>query len=204
MLEAVSAPVIRHGTSRAYAIIAWLACAFFAASFVWEGGVAELLRLGAYPLLVAAVAWAVFWRPGVILDEESVTVINVVRSVRLPYRAITEITTRWGLSLRTAHREVTAFSAPTRSLRRRSRLASRQATKAADDTASGARGEALRPGQQRIYGDTDSLAAAIRQRCAEEPDTAAPTPPATTRPNTAELMVVGIAGVLAALSYLLS
>ncbi|MDD9205938.1 PH domain-containing protein [Georgenia sp. 10Sc9-8] len=111
--------VVRHGASRAYAVVTWLIAAVFLGSFLLAGGPVELLRYGAHPLLLAALGWAVFWQPRVELEPQAVTVVNILRSVRVPYAAITEVGTQWGLRLHTVAGHHDAWATPTRALNRR-------------------------------------------------------------------------------------
>lgn len=111
--------VVRHGASRAYAVVTWLIAAVFLGSFLLGGGPLELLRYGAHPLLLAGLGWAVFWQPRVELDAQAVTLVNVLRTVRVPYAAITAVGAQWGLRLHTAAGHHDAWATPTRALNRR-------------------------------------------------------------------------------------
>lgn len=66
------------------------------------------------PLLagVGAVVHALFWRPSVEVDDEGVTVRNVVRDVRVPWSRLDAVETRYALTLTTGSRRITAWAAP--------------------------------------------------------------------------------------------
>ncbi len=184
---------VRHGSSQAYAVIAWLIAAVFLVSFAVVGSIGDLLRYGAHPLLLAALAWALFWQPAVTVGESTATLVNVVKSVTIPYTAITELTTRWGLGLRAGDKTYTAWSAPKKSLR----LGRKQREALEPD-------QAVARGESRIHGDADSLAEAITERLPVGAETATDGAGASIVINTRELAVVGGALTLSVLSVLLT
>lgn len=107
--------VVRHPSNRTYAVVVWVLAAVFAVSFLVDGGPGELVRLGVHPLAVAAIAWVVLWRPHVVLDDDAVTVANVLRSVRVPYRAVRAVGVRWGLRIEADGGRWDAWAVPARS-----------------------------------------------------------------------------------------
>ncbi|GGC91477.1 hypothetical protein GCM10011512_18200 [Tersicoccus solisilvae] len=62
--------------------------------------------------LFAAIGWAVLWRPAVTLDEQSIVVRNVFRTVTVPWAALIHVDTKYALTLVTPHQKVTALAAP--------------------------------------------------------------------------------------------
>jgi hypothetical protein len=72
-----------------------------------------------WPLLFFAVlVFALFWRPLISLDERGLTVVNVFRTVFLPWAALERIDTRYTLTLFTPTRKVPVWAAPGPSARR--------------------------------------------------------------------------------------
>lgn len=189
----ITSETVRHGSSQAYAVIAWLIAAVFLVSFAVVGSIGDLLRYGAHPLLLAAFAWVLFWEPAVTVGERSVTLVNVVKSVTIPYVAISAVTTRWGLGLRAGDKTYTAWSAPKKSLG-----LGRKRREAPEPDQAVARGES------RIHGDADSLAEAITERLPGGAETATDGAGVSTVVNTRELAVVGGALALSGLSLLLT
>lgn len=63
--------------------------------------------------LVSGLCWAVFWRPCVIVSDGGVRLVNVLRTIDLPWPAITAIEIRWALTLDTAFGRFAAWAAPT-------------------------------------------------------------------------------------------
>ena len=67
------------------------------------------------PLFVAgvvfglAVVWSLFVRPAVLLDEDGVTLRNVVRDVHLPWIRVTDVDFRWNLKVFAGDRAYTAW-----------------------------------------------------------------------------------------------
>ena len=50
--------------------------------------------------------WAVFWRPVVAVDDGGVRLVNVLRTIDLPWPSILAIDTKWALTLITVVRPV--------------------------------------------------------------------------------------------------
>lgn len=102
---------VRSSTYRAFAIAAWVLLAALAVALVASGAGDRLAALPTFAY-VAALAWAFLWRPHLVVDDEGATVVNPVVTVRVPYDALIEVSTRWALTLRTPHRSVAVFCAP--------------------------------------------------------------------------------------------
>ncbi len=62
--------------------------------------------------LVVALAWAVGWQPAVIVEDDAVTLRNIVRSHRIPLAAIQEVNTRFGLAIVADGQRYGAWAAP--------------------------------------------------------------------------------------------
>ncbi|MGO4690947.1 PH domain-containing protein [Glaciibacter sp. 2TAF33] len=72
-----------------------------------------------WPLLFFAVlVYALFWRPVISIDERGITVVNVLRTVFLPWAALERIDTRYTLTLYTPTRKVPVWAAPGPTARR--------------------------------------------------------------------------------------
>ena len=63
-------------------------------------------------LLIAVVAWALFWRPSLRVQEHGITVENVARTHFVPWPSISAIDTRYSLTLHTARGRVAVWAAP--------------------------------------------------------------------------------------------
>ncbi|GAA4421778.1 hypothetical protein GCM10023169_15120 [Georgenia halophila] len=111
---------VRAGSSKALAVVSWVACAVVLVTMGMNGGLAELAAYGGVPLAAAALAWAVFWQPHVRVDDEGVTLANVWRTVRVPWSALESVDTRWGLRLHTKRKRYSSWAVPARSRYRKS------------------------------------------------------------------------------------
>lgn len=86
-----------------------------------SGGVDDLARFSAPLVLFGLVGWAAFWRPYVEISDGGVHVTNTLRSVEVPWPALSEVDGRYGLTLRTAHGSVSAWAASAPAGRQRAR-----------------------------------------------------------------------------------
>ena len=100
-------------------ILGWLmvaGAAVLAALTIWDVGSGRtegLLGAVALVLGIAAVAWALFLRPHVVLREDGVLLANVVADTSVPFAAVDEITHQWALELHdTAGRRHSAWAVP--------------------------------------------------------------------------------------------
>lgn len=96
----------------------WLAGALIASCLLVLGAAAvtgpleEFLRTLVPTAGIATAAWAVLWRPLVEVSDGGVRVVNPLRTVHVPWPALTGVATRWSLTLRTTAGVVSAFAAP--------------------------------------------------------------------------------------------
>jgi hypothetical protein len=72
-----------------------------------------------WPLLFFGVlVYALFWRPMISIDDRGLAVVNIFRTVFLPWSALERIDTRYSLTLFTPTRKVPVWAAPGPSARR--------------------------------------------------------------------------------------
>lgn len=97
----------------------WLAGAVIAGCLLVLGTAAvtgpleDFLRALAPTVGIATAAWAVLWRPLVEVSDGGVRVVNPLRTVHVPWPALTGVDTRWSLTLHTTTAGVvSAFAAP--------------------------------------------------------------------------------------------
>jgi Bacterial PH domain len=62
--------------------------------------------------LLTLTCWATFWRPCVAVSDAGVALVNVSRTVFIPWPALHDVDTKWALTLMTAHGRFRAWSAP--------------------------------------------------------------------------------------------
>lgn len=97
--------------SRVLAGVTVVICALGVASFLWLDAAAAVR--GIWPLLLVAVlAWALFWRPMLIVEEHGITVVNVLQTHFVPWPAIERLDTRFSLTLYSATRKIPVWVSP--------------------------------------------------------------------------------------------
>ncbi len=104
--------VVRPWYGRLLTIVIALICAAMVVVAAVQGGWADGLRMLPWALLVAGACWATFWRPRVEVSDAGVRVVNVTRTIRIPWPALRDVDTKWALTLGTAWGQYTAWSAP--------------------------------------------------------------------------------------------
>lgn len=121
----------RPGGVRVLAVGWWLLSAFLVVDLLRRGAPTGAGLLGlAVVLLGCAVVHALFWQPRVRVDATGAELVNVLRVARLPWAAVTDVDTRWALTLEAGGRRFTSWAAPASG--RRVRPVSRRETPWAD------------------------------------------------------------------------
>lgn len=62
--------------------------------------------------LVAFAAWAALWRPCVYVNDGAVSLVNVLRTIQIPWAALIQVDTRYSLTLMTPRATYSAWAAP--------------------------------------------------------------------------------------------
>lgn len=91
----------RSRLAQGLAVVVGLVAVVALVTFVAEEGPTALLTTLAPVALVGALAWAVLWNPRVELREEGITIVNVWRTVRVPWRRFKHADTQWALAVTT-------------------------------------------------------------------------------------------------------
>lgn len=105
--------VFRPMFGRILAAVVGVVCAVAAIGTTVGGGVGDAAPVLPWLALVAGACWAIFWRPCVEVTDGGVRIVNVTRTIDVPWPAIEGIETRWALTLVTAYGRFTAWAAPT-------------------------------------------------------------------------------------------
>ncbi len=87
-------------------------CVVAAVTLLWRNGLRQFLQVAPWLALVAGACWAAFWRPRVEVSDGGVRLVNVFRTIDLPWPSIEAINTKWSLGLVTAYGTFTAWAAP--------------------------------------------------------------------------------------------
>lgn len=72
----------------------------------------DALRFGGLFVLAAWLVWLAYWRPKVVVDDEAVRLHNVFRTVRVPWSAVVELHSRYGLEVQTPSASYNAWAVP--------------------------------------------------------------------------------------------
>jgi hypothetical protein len=164
---------LRPWYGRALTVIIGVICAGTAVVVAREEGIAEAARFAPWLALMTLACWATFWRPCVVVSHVGVRLVNVLRTIDVPWPAIQLVDTKWALTLVTAVGTFTSWAAPApgaraaaRSLGRDGPIAHRGPPPADGGAAPGAHSLPMRPGD---LPETPSGAAAtkVRQRWEE-------------------------------------
>lgn len=75
-------------------------------------GLRDALLTLPWVCLFLTCCWAVFWRPSVIVSDAGIRLVNVTRTIDVPWPALVEVETRYALTLHTAYGRFTAWAAP--------------------------------------------------------------------------------------------
>ncbi|HEY0258813.1 MAG TPA: PH domain-containing protein [Lacisediminihabitans sp.] len=99
--------------NRILAIVIWALEVFVLVTTVVAGQFADQPLTTIVPeLFVAGFVYVLLWRPGVKIDDEAVTLVNVLRTISVPWPALIDVDTRFSLSLRTPNASYSAWAAP--------------------------------------------------------------------------------------------
>ena len=152
--------VYRSGASRTLAGAVAAICLVGLIGLTFDAGAVGLIRYGWWVALPAVLAWATFWNPCIVVDDAGVLLVNVFRSIQLPWPAIQDIDTKWSLKLVTAYGSFSAWAAPAPG-RHGSREISPQEVKHLPESSYGV-GRSVRPGDS-LNTPSGQAALAIRQ-----------------------------------------
>ncbi|WP_456823242.1 PH domain-containing protein [Cellulomonas sp. P5_E12] len=93
-------------------IAAWAVIAGLTAARGFEDGATAVLRALPLAFGLGLLAWLVFWRPRVDVAHEGVTLVNPLRTVRVPWAALIHVETQYSLTLVTPTGRYRAWAAP--------------------------------------------------------------------------------------------
>ncbi|GAB2607175.1 PH domain-containing protein [Pseudactinotalea suaedae] len=189
-----SSETFRSRLAQGLAVLTALVAVAALVAFVGEEGPTALLSTLAPVALVVAAGWALLWNPRVELTAEGITIVNVWRTVRVPWRRFRHADTRWALSV-TTDQDVTytSWAVPAGSGFGARLVPQRQQ-----------HGE-WAPAQRKLgsSGTAEAAAMAIADRVPRRPGADERSAEVTVTPNTRVLAVLGGLAVLAALSVTL-
>jgi hypothetical protein len=103
--------VFKARSNKAFAILLWALAALGLTVTVVQSGPGGL-RFAAPLVLMAFLAWALFWRPAVVVSDTGVELVNPVRRVGVPWEALAFVDTKYALTLGTGSGRYSAWAAP--------------------------------------------------------------------------------------------
>lgn len=104
--------VFRTGSARALAGVVMALCVFGVALGMVRSGAGTLWTAGPWAAAIAVTIWAVYWRPRVVIRDEEVQLVNILRTVSIPWTAIRSVDTKWTLTLVTDDGRFAAWASP--------------------------------------------------------------------------------------------
>ncbi len=90
----------------------WLVALIVVGGFATQPDRGQLVLVAAAAGLAALGAWALFWRPRVEVSDGGILLVNVLRTIEVPWPVFSDATPRWSLEVRTADGHWTAWAAP--------------------------------------------------------------------------------------------
>lgn len=102
----------RPAFGRGLTIVITAAAAFVVVFVTANGGVRQALLTLPWLGLFIACCWAIFWRPSVIVSDAGVRLVNITRTIDVPWPALLEVETRYALTLTTTYGRFAAWAAP--------------------------------------------------------------------------------------------
>lgn len=97
--------------NRVLAVLIWAAAAALTVGLLFSVQDARLLYIvpGA---LFAFIAWGMLWRPRLTVADDGITVVNVTRTVHIPWEALINVDTKFALTLYTPGHRFPVWAAP--------------------------------------------------------------------------------------------
>ena len=101
-------PAFGRGLAVVVAVFAVVLVVFVVAT----SGVGDAVATVPWVLLFSTCCWAIFWNPCVVVSDGGVRLVNVTRTIDVPWPAIENVETRYALTLVTAYGRYAAWAAP--------------------------------------------------------------------------------------------
>lgn len=120
-------------------------------------GIDDAVATVPWILLFVTCCWVIFWHPRVIVTDASVRIVNVTRTIDVPWSSIVDLETRWALTLITDHGRFEAWAGPPPSAGGAARTARRSRRRAGDERQSVTPTRTAKPGSR-------NAATIVRQR----------------------------------------
>lgn len=100
------------GFMRALAVVWFGLAVIFTVEVLVRGDAPQAVRQVVVLAALTAVVYVLCWRPAVVVDDDAVTLVNLVRDVRVPWHRLEGIETRFAMALLTERGTFTSWAAP--------------------------------------------------------------------------------------------
>jgi hypothetical protein len=157
--------VFRPSFGRGLAVTIMVLCAVALVLSLRDTGVRAIWEIGPWLGLIVLIVWATYWNPQVGVDDAGVHLVNVLRTIDLPWPSIQRVDTKWALKLVTAYGEYSAWAAPAPGGMATARAAAKGDLKGLPESTYGP-GGSVRPGD--VPSSPSGAAAAVVRRRWEE------------------------------------
>ncbi|WP_374010139.1 PH domain-containing protein [Leifsonia sp. LS-T14] len=97
--------------NRVLAVLIWAAAAALTLGLLVSVHDARLLYIVPGAMFVF-VAWAMLWRPSLTVADEGITIVNVSRTIHIPWEALINVDTKFALTLYTPGHRFPVWAAP--------------------------------------------------------------------------------------------
>lgn len=101
-------PAFGRGLAVAVAVICLLALVLT----LFQDGISSFLGSLPWLAFITWLVWAIFWAPEIRVDDAGVHLVNVTRTLHLPWPSIRAVDTKWSLTLITWYGTFSAWAAP--------------------------------------------------------------------------------------------
>lgn len=102
--------VFRQRSPLALAVVCGAIGLVLLVSMAWQWADDPQPLFAAWVLFGLALLWSLFVRPAVLLDDEGVTIRNVIRDIRIPWVLVTSVESRWSLKVFVGDRGYTSWA----------------------------------------------------------------------------------------------
>lgn len=97
---------------RALTVAIAVLCAIGLVITIVQDGAVATWRFGPWLLLFAGMVWALYWKPVIEVRNDGARLVNIVRTIDIPWQGVTAVDTTWSLTFVTDAGRFTAWAAP--------------------------------------------------------------------------------------------
>ena len=102
--------LFRQRSSLALAVVCGVTGLLLLVTMAWQWADNPQPLFAAWMFLGLAVVWSLFVRPAVLLDDDGVTIRNILRDIHIPWALLTDVEFRWNLKVFVGDRVYAAWA----------------------------------------------------------------------------------------------